>query len=362
MKIVFLYAGGRSQRMEALQTKRAPTEFFYGAIELAQLGHTIDFLEIPTASPIWAGICNALFKKILPARTSGDDVVGVGQLLQRLRGMDCIVATTTSIALSLAIWKKMGCMRSPMIGIHCGILNYPPRGVKRWVTRALLRGKPMILFARPEAEAAQKFFGLSDIFAVPFGVDTNFWCPADFEGNHILSIGSDSRRDYGTLIEAARQCPLPIKILTSCPLPDDPPLNISVLRGSWKNPVVDDIELLHLYRKSRFVVIPLHDSIQPSGQSAALQAMACGRPVIITHTSGLWTDKNFKNNQEIILVPEKNPTVLAREMMRLWNDPIQCAKMGTLARQAVLRVGTIQSFSNGILKCCRREIDKQMPS
>ncbi len=362
MKIVFLYAGGRSQRVEALQTKRTPTEFFYGAIELAQLGHAVDFLEIPATLPVWAGICNVLFKGILPVRTSGDDIVGVGQLLRRLRDADCIVATTTAIALSLASWKKMGCIRPPIVGIHCGILNYPPRGVKRWITRVLLRGKPMIFFARPEMEAAQKFFGLPDIFEVPFGVDTDFWCPADFEGSHILSLGSDSRRDYGTFIDAARQCSLPIKILTSCPLPDDLPLNVSVLRGSWKNPVIDDVELLHLYRKSRFVVIPLHDSIQPSGQSVALQAMACGRPVIITHTSGLWTDQNFKNKREIILVPEKNSTILAREMVKLWDDPAQCAKMGAFARQAVLRTGMIQSFANGILECCRREINKPVHS
>ncbi|PWU08127.1 MAG: hypothetical protein C5B47_05125, partial [Verrucomicrobia bacterium] len=85
MKIVFLYAGGRTQRMDSLKTKSIPTEFFYGAFELAQLGHTVDIQEIVPASPVWAGVCNTLFKSILPVLTSGDHIVGVAQLLRHLR-------------------------------------------------------------------------------------------------------------------------------------------------------------------------------------------------------------------------------------------------------------------------------------
>lgn len=353
MKIVFLYAGGRSERVEAIQTKRAPTEFFYGAIELARLGHSVDILEIQKASGAWVAAYNTLLKWATPIRTNGDDVLGIGKLLNRLQGIDCVVATTTPLALALAIWKKIMRRRIPMVGIHCGILNHPSRGVRRWTTRAALTGSPAVFFAQPEAAAARRFFKLPEIFEVPFGVDTEFWSPADDSyGDYILSVGNDARRDYKTLIAAAEKTELPVKILTSRPLPTVLPSNISVLQGSWKQPDLDDVELRRLYRKARFVVIPLVDSIQPSGQSVALQAMACGKPVILTRTAGLWTGKDFQDNQEILLIPEKNPTALAKQMLELWNNPRPA--MGRLAREAVLRTGNIHSFATGILECCSR--------
>ncbi len=356
MKIVFLYSGGRAQRVGAIREKRAATEFFYGAIELAQQGHDINFLEIQKAPSSWVTVYNTLFGWMMPIRTSGDDVLAVGQLLSRLREAECIVATTTTLALAIAIWKKINWIRTPMVGIHCGLLNYPPQGIKRWMTRALLKGSPMAFFARPEAEGVRDFYNLSETIEVPFGVDTDFWSPANFEESYVLSVGNDSRRDYETLIAAAEQCALPVKILTSCSMPPALPSNVSVLRGSWKNPVLDDAELLHLYRKARLVVIPLHECIQPSGQSVALQAMACGKPVILTRTRGLWTEQKFNDNQEIVLVPERNPTILAQQMLKLWNDPAQCSRMGALARAAVLRVGDIHAFANGILECCNKAI------
>lgn len=357
MKIIFLYTEGRIGRVEAIQAKEAPSEFFYGAIELAQQGHTVDFQEVRKTSPIWVTASNILFKGVFPVRTSGDDIVGVGQLLHHLRQADCVVATTTSLALALSVWRKIHRIRTPMVGIHCGLLNYPPRGVKLWSTRTLLKGQPMVFFARPEAEAARTFFRLSEIFVAPFGVDTDFWCPADFEGNYVLSIGSDARRDYDTLLAAAEQCSLPLKIVTSHFLPDTLPKNVSRILGSWKKPVLDDLEILHLYRKAKFIVIPLHESLQPSGQSVALQAMACGKPVILTQTKGLWTGHDFNNNREIILVPGKNPTVLSQQMLKLWNNPAECSRMGALARETVLRVGNIRSFANGILQCCNKAVE-----
>ena len=59
------------------------------------------------------------------------------------------------------------------------------------------------------------------------------------------------------------------------------------------------MELRNIYQNAKLTIIPLKDSLQPSGQSVALQSIACGTPVIITHTSGFWDKKNFKNKKNI---------------------------------------------------------------
>ena len=48
--------------------------------------------------------------------------------------------------------------------------------------------------------------------------------------------------------------------------------------------------------------IPLVESLQPSGQSVALQAMAMGVPVMISDTPGFWDRENLINNKNIFLV------------------------------------------------------------
>ena len=48
--------------------------------------------------------------------------------------------------------------------------------------------------------------------------------------------------------------------------------------------------------------IPLVESLQPSGQSVALQAMAMGVPAMISDTPGFWDRENLINNKNIFLV------------------------------------------------------------
>ena len=63
-----------------------------------------------------------------------------------------------------------------------------------------------------------------------------------------------------------------------------------------------DLELKKLYQKASVTIIPLLESLQPSGQSVALQSIACGTPVIITRTDGFWDKVNFKDEKNIFFI------------------------------------------------------------
>ena len=62
---------------------------------------------------------------------------------------------------------------------------------------------------------------------------------------------------------------------------------------------MSDLELRNLYSSSKLTIIPLKESLQPSGQSVALQSIACGTPVIITKTEGFWDKENFHDRLNI---------------------------------------------------------------
>ena len=57
---------------------------------------------------------------------------------------------------------------------------------------------------------------------------------------------------------------------------------------------------------SKLTIIPLVDSLQPSGQSVALQSMSCGTPVLITNTDGFWDRDKFIDDENIIFINERD--------------------------------------------------------
>jgi glycosyltransferase involved in cell wall biosynthesis len=158
-------------------------------------------------------------------------------------------------------------------------------------------------------------------------------------------VGNDGRRDYATLVAAAAGLGAPVKIVTARALPQPLPANVEHLCGSWHAPAVTDAELRELYRRALAVVVPLEDAIQPSGQSVALQAMACGRPVVLTRTRGLWTGAEFLDGRDLLLVETGSPEALRQAIRRLLDDARFREQIGRAAREAAQAHGRIAAFA-----------------
>jgi glycosyltransferase involved in cell wall biosynthesis len=90
------------------------------------------------------------------------------------------------------------------------------------------------------------------------------------------------------------------------------PTNVHWRRGDWKENAVSDEGLRELYQTAACVVIPLKESLQPSGQSVAMQAMMCGAPVVITKTVGWWGSDVIRDGKEVALVSPDNAKELAK--------------------------------------------------
>jgi glycosyltransferase involved in cell wall biosynthesis len=175
-------------------------------------------------------------------------------------------------------------------------------------------------------------------FTFAFGIDHLFWCPARPALPHdgtVLAIGSDPNRDYATLLQAVPQRPL--RLLTDLPLKIAPGRTPIVLRGSFSRPAVTDLELRQLYRTALCVAVPLHDCFQPSGQSVALQAMACGAAVVLTRNRGLWAPDLLLDGENCLLVPPGDVAALSVAVARLAEDPTLRRRLGAAARDTIER-------------------------
>ena len=61
-------------------------------------------------------------------------------------------------------------------------------------------------------------------------------------------------------------------------------------------------------------IVPLKETLQPSGQSVALQSMSTETPVIITKTRGFWKEDDFEHLKNIYFVKNNN--------LNEWGDAI----------------------------------------
>lgn len=355
--ICFLYHIGRSARIEDVERGKVPTEFYYGALEIQKQGYEVDLQEIDLGVPprLIFGLANlAAGYGWLPEKLDGSSLERTWKSLKMLRNYDCIVATTSGIAFALAFWKALGFNCPPIVAIQCGLLNNSYSYPKKILTSFFLNRMISVLFGKAELKDMQAFAKDADIRVCQFGVDTNFWvpCNTNVEKPYILAVGNDGRRDFDSLLSAVSGLDIHCRILTRLKLPDHLPSNVEHIRGDWHGGGVSDEDLRVLYQGAACVVVPLLESSQPSGQSVTLQAMACGRPVVLTKTSGLWSEKMMLDGENVLLVPPGDVERLKKALCSVLDQNEIAEQIGIAARKTVEQHADISFFSEGIHDAC----------
>ena len=145
---------------------------------------------------------------------------------------------------------------------------------------------------------------------VPFGVDTETFCPSGApDGDYLLVVGRDRGRDWSTLFDAVKGLDMPVKLC--CRLSDvagyEIPSNVEVLG------YVDRVIYRNLLGRARVVAVASRPVVYPSGQSVMLEAMAMGRTVVVTKTEAL--NDYVRDGVNSIAVPVGDALAL-REMIR----------------------------------------------
>jgi glycosyltransferase involved in cell wall biosynthesis len=124
---------------------------------------------------------------------------------------------------------------------------------------------------------------------------------------HILFIGNDGNRDFKLAEEISKKIKTEKFIFVSKEISSkNLDTNSKVIDGSWGTQEIQDSDLKKLYLDAKITIIPLKNSLQPSGQSVALQSLACGTPVLITKTDGFWDRTNFIDGRNIFFALENN--------------------------------------------------------
>ena len=341
-RLLYILPGGRAERLQ-LGEGKFPDEFFYGYCQLARRdGWQAELMMRDFHSYFGLGL-----QKFLHWFTHLSPDFGNAAALSTavLHRFDAIVSMSEPVLLMLALRKRQLRDGARLVLIQMGADKRIERSRFPTATRHMLKwlyGKldAVIVIGEGEREyLLQQALVVPDrLHLVQFGVDVKFWTPEEDGGEkeYLLAVGNDDGRDYETLLKAIGNYPL--RLHTARPLNDATlPSNVVRTKGDWRGRALSDQELRNLYRESRFVVTPLHDSAQPQGQSVTLQAMACGKAVILSQTRGLWSRSLMRHLENCYLVPSGDVPALRAAIEHLTAEPALCDHIGAEARRSVER-------------------------
>jgi glycosyltransferase involved in cell wall biosynthesis len=236
------------------------------------------------------------------------------------------------------------------------------------------------LHAQLQYDLSQRVLGIpsEQMALVPYQVDAQFWsaAPGVAEERLISSAGLEYR-DYPTLFEAVDG--LDVRVVVGAASHWSRRHNTAHDRRPAKNVEVgsfDYFALRDLYARSAIVVVPLADVDFQAGVTTILEAMAMGKPVIVTHSLGQtdvvedrrtitrgnpprtrpvsFTRLLAEENGHAVeptgfYVPPADPGALRRAIVYLLDHPQERERLGAAGRRSVERMFTVDQFGERML-------------
>ena len=185
---------------------------------------------------------------------------------------------------------------------------------------------------------------------IPFHADAKFYRPLpeiSADPNQICAAGLEWR-DYPTLIDAVASLPdLSVKLAAASPWSKHEnetagrvlPPNIDARRYSYA-------ELRELYARSSFVVVPLKETDFQAGVTTILEAMAMGKAVIATRTTGQ-TDVITDGENGLSVAPG-DAAGWREAIVRLRGDPALRERLGRNGRRWVEENATLDLWASRV--------------
>lgn len=371
-KHLFVYTSGRRKRIEQRDDGTVASDFLYGYSSWKSHGVDAEYIE---SNDISHNYLSFRYWKLRKNNNSFARNLGIGNrshffvgCLGYLNQFDNIIATTDSIALGLLKFKESGELRASVCFLNMGLggvldrlsrQNHSKYTYYKSRLSVLLPhceniisvGKGESVYLRREFEEIS-----NKLIFLPFGIDAEFWRPPEgvtqcFESPQILFAGNDLNRDYKLILEIARRRQdLNFVFATSRLQSIDCPPNVKLLRGHLSTDVVTDLDMRKLYWESSMVLVLLNETLQPSGQTVSLQAMASGCPVVITETSGLWDPEVIVDDECCVYVEQGNIESVMNRMDQLLTDNFYRSSIVSKARETVLKHYQAIQFSDQLLR------------
>jgi glycosyltransferase involved in cell wall biosynthesis len=346
-KKLFVALRDASERRAALRADTGSAERYrlYGIDRLVSRGIEVRHnLERQVRPPLWARAADrAINRGLYGLGGYGGDFASVLTSLRLANAADVVLSTVDTVGIPLVLLKRAGLVRRPVVYTSIGL---PERLVRlrgkpmRRLYKSALRGAAAILaYSEHEAQWLRDWLGPGGppVVFLPFGVDVEAFHPdpARAPATDVVSVGADPRRDFDLLLEvASRHQELSFRIVASAecarslaPLPANVELEIDLSLDAARERLAD----------ARVVALPVRENSYSGATTVLLQAMALGKPVVVSRTAAIASGYELEDGVNCRLVEPGDAEALERAILETLTGADAGLALGTRARQTVER-------------------------
>ncbi len=359
--IAYLFKSGRINR---ITNDEYPVEFFYGYMYIKNKNKNANIIDVTKLGV--SGPMNILMTglTITSMYLTGLHIAVIFRLLNKkirdqLNKHDVLITTTTSLGTGIALLHLIGVIKPKPIFIIMGLGDLLERKPRRYILQKILKKTIVFSISKGEINYIKNVLHKNiNIKYLPFGIDNKYWEPEiGVSSDYVLSIGNDRNRDYELLLSIWKSDYPELKIITKHDIKSTLK-NVTVIQGDWNEQILSDEQIRMYIKKANFIVIPVRQTSQPSGQSFCLQSMSCGKAVVMSNIIGLWDEEVMIDQDNCLLYEPGNDRSLMHCVEKLFKENEFKIKLGLKARELVERkynsdiTGmTILSYLNKELAC-----------
>ena len=356
-KITYIYQAGRTARMSDMEN--SAKEFFYGYFHMKKAYPDTNHLEFDSKNNISITKLFNNFIRKLSGLPFFSDLIINSKNKKVLKNSKKIIATNQRVGfsiLSFLIFNHKKKIKSYVFIM--GLFNNNPKNRIKKFFRIFFIKVFMATFNHMIFLSSGEFKFVSEKYPkykekmhfLPFSIDQEFWVSNNRpykKKNNILFIGNDGKRDYKFAIDLAKELSFLnfdfiTKKITNSEIKSD---NVNLLSGKWDDMNISDSDIRDYYQEADLSIIPIFNSLQPSGQSVALQSMSMGIPVLITKTDGFWEPELYKNNENIIFVEKNDINLWKENILSLLENNDLNVKVSKNAKDLVSKNNNLNIFN-----------------
>lgn len=307
-RLVFDFPNYASNRLTQVRAGKAPKEAYTCYVILEQRGWQPD-----RSDERWIGKTERIRSKLgIPFE------IPTPALLRKWAKAD-IVIITARLSTTLALTAKL--LGKKVIFLDALCENVPRSWVNKIARKAALNlSDKCICLSREQADLWRRTLSIkeSKITAINYGIDTNFYRPADCHSDkksekYLICVGRDHSRDYVTLEKAIEKIKIRLVIVG---LKDQVPDKLKKNANIEIRENISFNELFDLYCNADAAVIPIKKGTNYlSGIRATLEALALSKPVIVSKTVGM--KEYFTGHSSVHLVEPGNPEKLSDAILEI---------------------------------------------
>lgn len=288
--------------------------------------------------------------------------------LRELNRAEVVFSTVDTVGIPLALLGRLGRVRPPVvyaaIGLPERLEQLRGRAARRLFAEAFRRLHTIVAYGWGEVDELRAWLGRDGhrVEFVAFGVDVEHFRPDPTAqpDDDVVSIGADPRRDFELLTDLARRLPeRSFRVVASADnarslkaLPSNVRLEVDVPFSRIRE------RLVH----ARVVALPVRENSYSGATTTLLQAMACGKPVVVTRTAAIARGYHLEDGVNCRLVPPGDLDALEQAVVGALDDGSLATGLGQRARETTERNLTWAGYANEIRRLLEDAADRRTVS